>query len=56
VFFYFIVGFDIETSLQVTFLFRYTPLALLYLVALWIAKRFWQNKLPPPKLYKPPKT
>lgn len=53
--FYFIVGLDIETSLQITFLFRYTPLALLYLVALWVAKRFWQNKLPPPKLYKPPK-
>jgi hypothetical protein len=55
VFFYYIAGLDIETSLQVTFLFRYTPLALLYLVALWIAKRFWQKKLPPPKLYKPPK-
>ena len=53
--FYFAAGLDIETSLQVTFLFRYTPLALLYLIALWIAKRFWQNKLPPPKLYKPPK-
>ncbi|MGK2904847.1 MAG: hypothetical protein ACSLFH_00650 [Desulfuromonadales bacterium] len=55
VLFYFIAGLDIETSLQVTFLFRYTPLALLYLVALWIAKRYWQHKLPPPKLYKPPK-
>ena len=54
--FYYIVGLDIETSLQVTFLFRYTLFALLYLVALWTAKRFWQNKLPPPKLYKPPKT
>lgn len=53
--FYYIVGLDIETSLQVTFLFRYTPFALLYLIALWVAKRFWQNKLPPPKLYKPPK-
>lgn len=53
--FYFIAGLDIETSLQVTFLFRYTPLALLYLVALWVAKRFWQHKLPPPKLYKSPK-
>lgn len=54
--FYYLAGLDIERSLQVTFLFRYTPLALLYLVALWLAKRFWQNKLPPPKLYKPPKT
>lgn len=53
--FYYLFGLDIETSLQVTFLFRYTPLAFLYLVALWCAKRFWQNKLPPPKLYKPPK-
>ena len=53
--FYYIAGLGIETSLQVTFLFRYTPLALLYLVALWLAKRFWQKKLPPPKLYKPPK-
>ncbi|MDH3454498.1 MAG: hypothetical protein OEL80_05065 [Desulfuromonadales bacterium] len=53
--FYYLAGLGIETSLQVTFLFRYTPLALLYLVALWLAKRFWQNKLPPPKLYKPPK-
>lgn len=53
--FYYVAGLDIDTSLQVTFLARYTPLALLYLVALWIAKRFWQNKLPPPKLYKPPK-
>ncbi|RLB65574.1 MAG: hypothetical protein DRH08_07815 [Deltaproteobacteria bacterium] len=54
--FYAIVGLSIETSLLVTFLFRYTPLALLYLVCLWLAKRFWQHKLPPPKLYKPPKT
>lgn len=53
--FYYLAGLGIETSLQVTFLFRYTPLALLYLVALWTAKRFWQKKLPPPKLYKPPK-
>jgi len=53
--FYYIAGLGIETSLQVTFLFRYTPLAFLYLVALWLAKRFWQKKLPPPKLYKPPK-
>ncbi len=52
--FYYVVRLDIETSLQVTFLFRYTPLAFLYLVALWCAKRFWQHKLPPPKLYKPP--
>lgn len=53
--FYYIFGLKIETSLQVTFLFRYTPFALLYLVTLWLAKRYWQNKLPPPKLYKPPK-
>lgn len=53
--FFAVVGLNIDTSLQVTFLFRYTPFALLYLVGLWIAKRFWQNKLPPPKLYKPPK-
>jgi hypothetical protein len=50
--FYYVAGLDIETSLQVTFLARYTPLALLYLVALWLAKQYWQNKLPPPKLYK----
>jgi len=54
-FFYYLAGLNIETSLQVTFLFRYTSFALLYLVGLWIAKRFWQNKLGPPKLYKPPK-
>lgn len=54
--FYVVVGLGIDTSLQVTFLFRYTPLALLYLIALWLAKRFWQNKLGPPKLYKPPKS
>ncbi len=53
--FYAITGLDIDRSLQVTFLFRYTPMALLYLVVLWCAKRFWQKKLPPPKLYKPPK-
>ena len=53
--FYMLVGLEIEESLRVSFLFRYTPLALLYLIALWLAKRFWQNKLPPPKLYKPPK-
>jgi len=53
--FYAVAGLDIDRSLQVTFLFRYTPFALLYLVILWIAKHFWQNKLPPPKLYKPPK-
>jgi hypothetical protein len=54
-FFYYIAGLNIDTSLQVTFLFRYTSLAFLYLVALWTAKRFWQNKLDPPKLYKQPK-
>jgi hypothetical protein len=53
--FYVIAGLDIETALLVTFLFRYTPVALLFLVCIWIAKRFWQNKLPPPKLYKSPK-
>lgn len=52
--FYALAGLGIETALQVTFLFRYTPLALLYLVCLWLAKRFWQKKLPPPKLYKSP--
>lgn len=50
--FYALAGLGIETSLQVIFLFRYTPLALLYLVCLWLAKRFWEKKLPPPKLYK----
>lgn len=54
-FFYYIAGLNIDTALQVTFLFRYTSLAFLYLVALWLAKRFWQGKLPPPKLYKQPK-
>jgi hypothetical protein len=53
--FYYLFGLEIETSLQVMFLFRYTFFALLYLVALWLAKRFWQHKLPPPKLYKQPK-
>lgn len=54
--FYMIVGLEIDESLRITFLFRYTPLALLYLVGLWLAKRFWQDKLPPPKLYKQPKS
>lgn len=54
--FYVLAGLNIETSFLVTFLFRYTPWALLWLVLLWLAKRFWQHKLPPPKLYKPPKT
>jgi len=53
--FYVVAGLNIETSILVTFLFRYTPCALLWLVLLWLAKRFWQHKLPPPKLYKPPK-
>jgi len=53
--FYMLTVLDIDRSLQITFLFRYTPFALLYLICLWFAKRFWQNKLPPPKLYKPPK-
>jgi hypothetical protein len=53
--FYTVVGLEIDESLKVTFLFRYTSLAVLYLVALWLAKRFWQKKLGPPKLYKPPK-
>lgn len=54
--FYALFGFEIDSSLQITFLFRYTPLALLYLICLALAKRYWQDKLPPPKLYKPPKT
>jgi hypothetical protein len=53
--FYMIVGLEIDESFRVVFLFRYTSLAFLYLVALWLAKRFWQDKLGPPKLYKPPK-
>lgn len=53
--FYLIAGLNIETALLVTFLFRYTPCALAWLALLWLAKRFWQHKLPPPKLYKPPK-
>jgi len=53
--FYALFGFEIDSSLQITFLFRYTPVALLYLICLASAKRYWQNKLPPPKLYKPPK-
>jgi hypothetical protein len=53
--FYMVVGLEIDESLKVTFLFRYTSLAFLYLVALLLAKRFWQDKLGPPKLYKPPK-
>lgn len=53
--FYILVGLSIETSILVTFLFRYTPCALLWLILLWLAKRFWQHKLPPVKLYKPPK-
>ena len=53
--FYVVAGLDIETSTLVTFLFRYTPCALAWLVLVWLAKRFWQHKLPPPKLYKPPK-
>ena len=53
--FYVVAGLDIETSTLVTFLFRYTPCALLWLVLLWLAKRYWHPKLGPPKLYKPPK-
>lgn len=53
--FYILFGLNIETSLQITFLFRYTFFALLWLILVWVAKRFWQHKLPPPKLYKPPK-
>lgn len=53
--FYSLVGLGIERSLQITFLFRYTFCALLWLLAVWLARRFWQHKLPPPKLYKPPK-
>ena len=53
--FYVLVGIDIEQSLLITFLFRYTFVAFLWLCLLWLAKRYWQNKLPPPKLYKPPK-
>jgi hypothetical protein len=55
IFFYYIAGLNIDTSLQVTFLFRYTSCSFLYLVALWTVKRFWQKKLGPPKLYKQPK-
>jgi hypothetical protein len=54
--FYVIAGLSIEKALLVTFLFRYTPVALLWLVLLWLAKRFWQHKLPPTKLYKPPQS
>lgn len=53
--FYVLVGLHIDRSLLITFLFRYTFCALLWLAAVWLAKRFWQDKLPPPKLYKPPK-
>ena len=52
--FYLLVGLDISRALVITFLFRYTFAAFLWLCALWMAKRFWQHKLPPPKLYKPP--
>jgi len=54
--FYTLVGLEIKRSLLITFLFRYTFAAFLWLAALWLAKRYWQDKLPPPKLYKPPKT
>lgn len=59
---YLIVGFyaladlGIESCLLITFVFRYTVAALLMLLILWLAKRFWQHKLPPPKLYKQAKT
>ncbi len=53
--FYVLFGLHIDRSLLITFLFRYTFCALLWLAAVWLAKRFWQDKLPPPKLYKPPK-
>lgn len=55
VLFYLGVGLDIESGLLISFLFRYTFVAFLWLVALWLAKRYWQDKLSPPKLYKPPK-
>lgn len=53
--FYVLVDIGIERALIIAFLFRYTFAAFLWLAALWLAKRYWQNKLPPPKLYKPPK-
>ena len=53
--FYLLVGVDIERALLVSFLFRYTFAAFLWLMTLWLAKRFWQDKLPPPKLYTSPK-
>lgn len=53
--FYVIVDIGIDRALIIAFLFRYTFAAFLWLAALWLAKRYWQNKLPPPKLYKPPK-
>ena len=37
--FYYFFGLNIETALQVKFLARYTPLAFLYLVALWLANK-----------------
>lgn len=53
--FYVLVDIGIDRALIILFLFRYTFAAFLWLAALWLAKRYWQNKLPPPKLYKPPK-
>jgi hypothetical protein len=53
--FYLIVGLDMERGLMISFLFRYTFVALLWLLLVWLARHYWQGKLPPPKLYKPPK-
>ena len=53
--FYIIADLGIERSLIITFLFRYTFAAFLWLVLVWFARRYWKDKLPPPKLYKPPK-
>lgn len=54
--FYLLAGLDIDNALLITFVFRYTFVALLWLLILWLARRYWKDKLPPPKLYKPPES
>ena len=52
--FYVITDLGIDRALIITFTFRYTFAALLWLIVLWIAKRYWQDKLPPVKSNKSP--
>lgn len=41
-----LIGFGMNLGLWASFLFRCVPFALLYLLVLWVVKRFWSGKLP----------